>query len=192
MSKNDMKQIVLGAAGSLLVILAIAIWGWISSGYLVRALGGVSQEQLQAQLNEAKDPPLEQLEIAGLLANAIILTDQECKAFGPNWKRYENMDGRFPLGHGQTKDARGEDRTFTVGQDGGAYQHQLTVREMPSHKHWFPGSRGDRVVDDWDNEWGHRNQRKETEPKGEDQPHNNMPPYFVVNFCHLEKGTQAD
>ena len=189
MSKNDMKQILLGAAGSGLVILAIVIWGWISSGNLVSALGGVSKDQLQAHLDEE---PAEQPEIAEMLANAVILTDQECRVFGPNWKRYEKMDGRFPLGAGQTKDTREEDRTFTVGQDGGAYQHKLTWNEMPQHTHSFDGSRGERVVDDWDNEWGHRNERRETEPAGKGDPHNNMPPYVVVNFCHLEKETQTD
>ena len=195
-----MRQIVLGAAGSLLLILAIAIWGWMSSGDLVRGLGGVSQEQLQAHLDKTieametkvKESPAEQSEIAGLLANVVILTDQECKVFGPNWKRYEKMDGRFPLGAGQTKDTRGESPTFIAGQARGAYRHELTKSEMPSHTHSFHGSRGDRVVDDWDNEWGHRNQRRETEPAGEGKPQNNMPPYFVVNFCHLEKETQTD
>ena len=210
MSKNDMRQIVLGAAGSLLLILIIAIWGWISAGGLVRGLGGVSQTQLanaiqtqleladtiQTQLADAiaemEASPAEQSEIAGLLANVVILTDQECKIFGPNWKRYEKMDGRFPLGAGQTKDTNGESPTFTVGQAEGAYQHELTEPEMPLHTHSFHGSRGDRVVDDWDNEWGHRNQKRETGPAGEGKPHNNMPPYFVVNFCHLEKETQTD
>ena len=196
MNKNDMRQIVLGAAGSFLLILAIAIWGWISAGGLVRGLGGVSQTQLayaiEAMETKVKDSSAEQSEIAGLLANVVILTDQECKVFGPNWKRYEKMDGRFPLGAGQTKDTRGESPAFTVGQARGAYQHELTESEMPSHTHSFHGSRGDRVVDDWDNEWGHRNQRRETEPAGEGEPHNNMPPYFVVNFCHLEKETQTD
>ena len=60
---------------------------------------------------------------------------------------------------------------------------------MPSHKHRFVGSRGERVADDWDNEWGHRGQLRDTEATGgndqeETEPHNNMPPYLVLNFCH--------
>lgn len=200
MRKDDMKQIVLGAAGSVLVILAIAIWNSIASGGLVRVLGGVSEAQFGEKLDKAievmetklQELPIEQPEIAGLLANGVILTDQECKVFGPNWKRYEKMDGRFPLGAGQTEDTEREHRTFTVGQAGGAYRHKLTEPEMPEHAHWFHGSRGDRVVDDWDNERGHRDQRRKTEETGGGEPHNNVPPYFVVNFCHLAEETQTD
>ena len=184
MSKTDLRQIVLGAAGSLLCILAIAIWGWISAGWLVRGLGGVTEGQLADAIAAVKTAPAEKSEVAALLANAVILTDQECKVFGSNWKRYEGMDGRFPLGAGQTMDSNKENPTFTVGQAEGTYRHKLTEPEMPVHTHSFHGSRGDRVVDDWDNEWGHRNQRRETEPAGEGKAHNNMPPYLVMNFCH--------
>lgn len=192
MSKNDMRQIVLGAAGSLLLILIIAIWGWISAGGLVRGLGGVSQAQLADAIAEMDASPAEQSQIARLLANVVILTDQECKIFGLNWKRYEKMDGRFPLGAGQTKDTRGESPTFTVGQAKGAYRHELTEPEMPSHTHSFYGSFGVKAVHHSNTEVGYRGEEKETEPAGEGKPHNNMPPYFVVNFCHLEKEIQTD
>lgn len=186
MSKNDIRQVVLGVVGAVLFVFVVAVGDWISGGGLVSGLGGVSQ----AKLDEAmKKLSAEESPVARLLANAVILTEQECKIFGPDWKRYKGMDGRFPLGAGQTEDSRGESPTFTVGQAEGAYQHQLTVPEMPSHTHSFHGSRGSRSVDDWDNEWGHRDHRRETDSKGDGKPHNNMPPYRVMNFCHVAPST---
>ena len=125
-----------------------------------------------------------------LLADAIVLTDQDCAVLGADWKRYEGMGGRFPLGAGGTKDARGEARTSIIGDEGGVYMHPLTVAEMPSHRHGFMGSEGPRSVDDWDNEHAHRAKRRTTDPTGGNQPHNNMPPYLVVNFCHKEAGSR--
>ena len=119
-----------------------------------------------------------------LLADAIVLTDQDCAALGPDWKRYEGISGRFPLGAGENED-RGEKRTFSTGQGGGEYRHELTVEEMPKHKHSFRMKadhvRGDHG-DDWPVHHGHWN-TFETAEAGESQPHNNMPPYLVMNFC---------
>ena len=126
-----------------------------------------------------------------MLANTVILTDQECKVFGPNWKRYEAMDGRFPIGAGEAEDSRNESRTFTVGQADGAYQHQLTVAEMPSHTHRYQdrffniNTGGNDRGDEDDTERTYVVEGRETGPTGNNQPHNNMPPYLVMNFCHL-------
>ena len=119
-----------------------------------------------------------------LLADAIVLTDQDCAALGPAWKRYEGMGGRFPLGAGENED-RGDNRTFTIGQGGGEYRHELTVEEMPKHKHSLRVKpdhvRGDHG-DDWPVHHGHWDTFETTEAGGS-QPHNNMPPYLVMNFC---------
>ena len=185
MSRDDVRQIVLGIAGALLFALVIAVWGWVSEEGLVSKLGGVSQATLDEALAGIKKAPAEEPAVAKLLANAVVMTEQECKSFGPDWKRYEGMDGRFPLGAGQTTDSNKESRTFIVGQADGAYRHQLTVAEMPSHTHSFHGSRGEAAVDDWDNEQAHRDHGRETGATGGNQPHNNTPPYRVMNFCHV-------
>lgn len=120
-----------------------------------------------------------------LLADAIVLTDQDCDVLGRDWKHYEGMGGRFPLGAGENDDC-GEMRTFTIGQAGGEYRHELTVEEMPKHRHSFrmkpDHKRGDHG-DDWPLHHGHWNTEETTETGGS-QPHNNMPPYRVLNFCH--------
>lgn len=43
-----LKQIAIGAAGSILTLILIAIWGWISGGGLIYFLGGVTQSDLAA------------------------------------------------------------------------------------------------------------------------------------------------
>ena len=119
-----------------------------------------------------------------LLADAIVLTDQDCAVLGPNWKRYEGMGGRFPLGAGRTKDAREEERTFTIGGRGGAYLHQLTVDEMPSHTHSYTRTNWTHDTDVDDERRSPHHDAAQTGATGGNQPHNNMPPYLVLNFCH--------
>ena len=72
-----------------------------------------------------------------VLADAIVLTNQDCKALGPDWRHYEEMGGRFPLASGKTTDVRGEVRTYQVGHRDGEYLHQLTIDEMPTHRHTY-------------------------------------------------------
>ena len=163
---NDMKRLIIGLVAMPVVVLGVmnAEADSHSEGMLLGSMLGQLQQWLQG---------------------IIVMTEGECAALGEGWQPYGGLAGRFPIGAGQAEDARGDKRTFGVGDSGGAYLHQLTIPEMPSHRHPFHGSRGERSVDDWDNEWGHRNHGRETGSVGGDQPHNNMPPYRVVNFCHL-------
>ena len=128
-----------------------------------------------------------------LLADAVVLTDQDCAVLGADWKRYEGMSGRFPLGAGRTKDVRGEERTFTIGDGGGAYSHQLTVAEMPSHKHPLHLNQRRRGREPGSDDVRKRHRldlAKDTGSMGGNQPHNNIPPYLVLNFCHKEAGSR--
>ena len=170
------KELAIGVAGGIIVILITAIWGWISVGGLVRVLGGASQAQVVA--------------VDKLLDNAIVLTEQECAVLGVGWIRHEEMGGRFPLGAGKTEDSRQEEGKFEVGDKGGAYLHQLMEPEMPIHRH----SHRDRFLDNRRAEnriRGDRNDKqrvytdetRDTGPSGGNQPHNNMPPYLTINFC---------
>ena len=92
--------------------------------------------------------------------------------------RWEKIKDRFLLGSGDS---------HSVGDpDGGEETHQLTVDEMPKHKHqilfgrdhWNSGGADSGVNrDGWDTD--DSDHMAET---GGDQPHNNMPPYHVVNI----------
>lgn len=95
-SRRDIvKQLALAVAGSLITLLLITIWGWISAGGAVRWLGGVDQEQLDkakaaiestleerlAGLRGMSQPQLEEA-IAALKEKALTeIEDQKAKIF---------------------------------------------------------------------------------------------------------------
>ena len=93
--------------------------------------------------------------------------------FGGSWQKIE---GRFLLGSSSS---------YSLGTTGGEANHTLTINEMPSHNHvqhhelkyantswWIAGSGGTTI------EVGDFN----TSNTGGNQPHNNLPPYLVVNI----------
>ena len=106
------------------------------------------------------------------------------------WREYVNLRGRMPVGLDPDYVKKPEDsqdyRLNALNQSGGERSHKLTIEEMPSHKHgvenipWLvrDNDRGalssDFSADDPDS--------RTTSPTGGDQPHNNMPPYRVVQF----------
>ncbi len=90
-------------------------------------------------------------------------------------------DGKFIIGEGTHTDSRGEQRTFTLGDVSGEYQHVVTISEMPSHTHSVPegGTRS--------NNTGYRTSAAQwskgpqtTGSTGGNQPHNNLPPFLVL------------
>ena len=100
-----------------------------------------------------------------------------------------DLRGRFVLGAGQ-----GNNLTFRAFNRnpptiGGAETHTLTIDEMPKHRHragWkhrqsFQGAGGkDQPIKDEDET--NEDTEYNTEYKGNDKPHNNMPPFLVLKF----------
>ena len=80
-------------------------------------------------------------------------------------------------------DDRKETEKFEVKDKGGTYKHQLIIDEMPKHKQvkpeLFPR------VKSGSSQIAFRDVRT----IGSGQAHNNMPPYYVFNFCKQTETT---
>lgn len=98
----------------------------------------------------------------------------------PRYFRVPDLSGNVPVGYGG-------DGEFSLGNTGGEKEHTLTIDEMPSHAHNLQ----------WDKEGavgsGNGTLMKNgntstsyvysTGSRGNNQPHNNMPPYVVVKYA---------
>lgn len=115
------------------------------------------------------------------------------------WREYVNLRGKMPIGLDPDYVNKPEDsqdyRLNALNQSGGERSHKLTIDEMPSHSHDTvndaSGSDNDSngngtafTMDFWEVTPNRRNLMK-IEPTGGGQPHNNMPPYRVIQFIEF-------
>lgn len=127
---------------------------------------------------------LQAIKIANLalvesLTTAVVAFDSECPS---GWIVAPAMAGRVIVGAGAatglTERARGD--------SGGEETHLLTIAEMPSHTHSYIFTKDSGTptkVDTTPWEHGDRKPDEQTGAAGGSQPHNNMPPYQVLQFC---------
>lgn len=112
------------------------------------------------------------------------------------WREYVNLRGKMPVGldpdYVKTKDDSQDYQLNTILKAGGERSHKLTIEEMPKHHHQqgslgmlsdygggdYIGDRGWGTIEPYVRSYSHQN----TSSIGGDQPHNNMPPYRVVQF----------
>lgn len=100
--------------------------------------------------------------------------------FGGTWER--TAQGRFPLGASSTGGG------YLLGAEGGEAAHTLMVAEMPSHSHLqrYPQNENTGNYLTATSIWGYNRplgiSNDSTTSAGDNQPHNNMPPYVVFNF----------
>ena len=99
-----------------------------------------------------------------------------------------NLQGRVPVHEGSQ---------FSLGQAGGETAHTLTAPEMSAHVHapMAGGEMADRTSPDgnywaasgahtaYSNALGETMSPNTVAPVGGNQPHENMSPYLVLNFC---------
>lgn len=106
------------------------------------------------------------------------------------WKEYEAASGRFVVAVGDNTDVAGTSRTFAlgVGDNDGAYQHVLTLDEMPAHRHAVDRQGPTRGIEGLppigtDGAIIAKIEQEMTSTTGKGQPHNNVPPYIALHFC---------
>lgn len=95
---------------------------------------------------------------------------------GTTWEIDTDYQGRTIIGSGGS---------YSLGAMGGSETHTLTIEEMPSHGHDIEGGTGlidERGVVIQRGYGGEINLTNGTIAKGGSLPHNNMPPYIVVNY----------
>ncbi len=75
--------------------------------------------------------------------------------------------------------------TRELGETGGEEAHLLTLAEIPRHRHSIDGKKGGSHSDGGDAAFGAYssapNRNRNTNFTGNDQPHNNMPPFLALN-----------
>lgn len=103
------------------------------------------------------------------------------KRYG-RWKRFGNGQALVALCHGEI--IKNYEWLSKIGATGGAYQHKLTVNEMPSHKHRIMDVAGTNGFGaGWDTNSSHGNGFHDNdgiEASGGNQPHNNVQPSIVI------------
>ncbi|MCH9663848.1 MAG: hypothetical protein K0U66_09380 [Gammaproteobacteria bacterium] len=120
---------------------------------------------------------------------AVVAFATSCPAeFG--WKEYAAARGRFVVAVGQNTDLAGTSRAFTlgIGDNDGAYQHVLTVDEMPAHRHAVERQGPTRGIEGLppigtDGAIIATIEQEMTSTAGKGQAHNNVPPYIALHFC---------
>ncbi len=103
--------------------------------------------------------------------------------YGGTWERIKDT---FLLAAGDT---------YSAGSTGGETEHTLTVNEIPSHSHLYTVSvqHGDGEQTSQESlasgiqQGGRRRYHDISDSAGGGQPHNNMPPYLVVNVWKRTK-----
>ena len=106
------------------------------------------------------------------------------------WREYVNLRGRMPIGYDPDYNKTAEEpedyKLNRMLEKGGERSHQLTIAEMPRHKHKvseIPLKKGDVDRGDLGSQFSldDMSERESTEAGG-DKYHNNMPPYRVIQF----------
>lgn len=145
------------------------------SGAVIATLIGVMAERLFGALSSLLGPPVP--------SGAVVAFHGACPE-AEGWESYPLGAGRFLLGSG---------KGYTLHADGGSEKHQLSIDEMPAHDHSDDGkgflvmrTGGNTVHAPTDDTGQNEINIRHGLPMvamGKNKPHENMPPYLVVNFC---------
>jgi len=104
--------------------------------------------------------------------------------------RVPDMRGRFPLGQddmgGSSANRVTDSEADSLGGSEGFETHTLITSEIPSHRHYTSDNAGYALGPyalQWHYGKAYTNGGNYSDYVGGDSPHNNMPPYFTINYC---------
>lgn len=115
---------------------------------------------------------------------------------GQNNFALPNLQGRFPIHVGQGPGQA----SYVPGQEGGSETVALLISEMPMHNHMVAANSSDPIStkpEDYflaaggsysDTSDGTVMAANMIVPRGEGQPHENIPPYLALTFCIALQG----
>ena len=151
-----------------------------------QALFNSWQQSVNQDLALVKNRKIEPVSIGGLLittrnyANSQEVHDGE--GYG-KWTKFS--EGQLLLGVGSHTDKNGVTKNISMMQQLGEYEHQLTIDEMPSHKHGYGsygGVNGTGSAATADEPWEGEQSDGMTLATGGNQPHNNIQPSIGVGM----------
>lgn len=151
-----------------------------------QALFNSWQQSVNQDLALVKNRKIEPVSIGGLLittrnyANGQEVHDGE--GYG-KWTKFS--EGQLLLGIGSHTDKNGVTKNISMMQQLGEYEHQLTIDEMPSHKHGYGsygGVNGTGSAATADEPWEGEQSDGMTLATGGNQPHNNIQPSIGVGM----------
>ncbi len=98
-----------------------------------------------------------------------------------------DLRGRFIVGLDKSNDGKESDDEYAkCGNTGGEKMHTLTVKEMPKHSHGYSiyqkGSKDRQRFSEKKNNDSDEEEARMTSEIGEDNPHENRPPYYVLAY----------
>ena len=215
-SRPMLQNAMVAVAAAITVSILGWVWNEVSNGAIIRALGGITREQIShfvreellqdKKIREAlKGPEGKQgkegrqgepgrVGIATFPKGAVVAFDLE-GGCPEGWDIYRHASGRFIVGQGRhsLNDEYGTViEKLPFGHEGGKRRHKLTIPEMPMHDHqliWGQGRGADYRKITGSNILFNLNVhrlKQNTEPRGDGTPHEIMPPYKVLVFCWKE------
>jgi hypothetical protein len=125
--------------------------------------------------------------LAALPVGSIIMWDGDDTDLPCGWRRYSEMDGRFPVGASVTTETSAVNLgVYPLNHTGGENFHLLTVSEMPPHNHNLnivlanSGTGNDWTIEQTYNT--HQTNGSFVNSTGGGNTHENRPPYRAVYF----------
>ena len=132
---------------------------------------GVTEAEMKKIITEIMYP------VGSIYISTEISTKEDMNnRFGGEWESY--AEGRTLIGVGTGNDENDDTSTFIINQEGGEYNHKLTIPEMPSHTHTGAAHMGGAIPSGGENNFCYKTEN--TGKTGGDQPHNNIQPYIAV------------